>query len=679
MIKNEITLSPEFKKQATKSVLSIILFVTVYAILFILSIALTVACVMAGIGLITSAPRLITIALGLGLASLGFLVFVFLIKFIFKSHKIDRSHLIEIKHEDEPELFEMINDIVNQVGSKFPKRVYLSNEVNASVFYDSSFWSMFFPTKKNLLIGVGLVNMMTKDELKAILSHEFGHFSQRTMKVGSYVYNVNQVIFNMLYDNDSYDNLMQKWAEVSGYFSIFVFFASLIVRAIQWVLQMMYSVVNKSYMGLSREMEFHADEIASHVTGFRPLKTSLLRSEIANFSFNNVLSFYDLKVKENIKSENIYCEQRYVANFLSEKIGIPILNGLPNVTLEYVNKLNKSKLVIEDQWSSHPTNEERIINLEKGNVLRDGNSEKLAREIFRKPDALEQKMTDVIFSNVQYEKEPSIITLEAFVEFYEKEYLDNIFATEYKGYYDNHNPAFFDLNNVISVDDDLTLDALYSEASILINEQIQALKSDKETLELIKNRTIKIKTFDYDGIKYKAKKAKDIINEIDQELEPLERQSKDHDMNIYSYFARKTDNDKLKKMYNKLFNFDEELEQRMQVYTELSEKAEFINFRLSIEEIQSKILLLEAEEIRFKRSLNEIINDPKFESEISPEMKESFELYQKQKLKYFNLQTYNEDNLQILFIAMNNYVELISRGYFVAKRELLDYQLELLN
>lgn len=679
MIKNEIVLSPEFKKQATKSVLSIILFVTVYTILFVLSIALTVICVMAGIGLITSAPGLITIALGIGLASLGFLVFVFLIKFIFKSHKIDRSYLIEIKEEDEPELFEMIKDIVDKVGSKFPKRVYLSNEVNASVFYDSSFWSMFFPTKKNLLIGVGLVNMMTEDELKAILSHEFGHFSQRTMKVGSYVYNVNQVIFNMLYDNDSYDNLMQKWAEVSGYFSIFVFLASLIVRIIQWVLQMMYSVVNKSYMGLSREMEFHADEIASHVTGFKPLKTSLLRSEIANFSFNHVLSFYDSKVNENIKSENIYCEQRYVANFLSEKIGIPILNGLPNVTLEYMDKLNKSKLVIKDQWSSHPTNEERIINLEKGNVLRDGNSEKLARGIFREPDALEQKMTDIVFSAVQYEKEPSAITLEAFIESYEKEYLDNIFATEYKGYYDNHNPASFDLNNVIPVEDDLTLDALYSEASISINEQIQALKSDKETLELIKNKTIKIKTFDYDGIKYKAKKAKDIINEIDQELVPLEKQSKDHDMFIYSYFVGKTGNDKLKKMYSNLFSFDQEFEQRMQAYIELSEKTEFINFRLSIEEIQSKILLLEAEEIRFKRNLNEIINDPKFESEISPEMKESFELYQKQKLKYFNLQTYNEDNLQILFLAMNNYVQLISRGYFVTKRELLDYQLELLN
>ena len=33
------------------------------------------------------------------------------------------------------------------------------------------------------------------------------------MKVGSYVYNVNQVIFNLLFENESYDNIMQNGQE----------------------------------------------------------------------------------------------------------------------------------------------------------------------------------------------------------------------------------------------------------------------------------------------------------------------------------------------------------------------------------------------------------------------------------------------------------------------------------
>lgn len=41
-------------------------------------------------------------------------------------------------------------------------------------------------------------------------------------------------------------------------------------------------------MGLSRKMQFHADEIAASITGYEPLKTSLLRMNLANDCFNNV-------------------------------------------------------------------------------------------------------------------------------------------------------------------------------------------------------------------------------------------------------------------------------------------------------------------------------------------------------------------------------------------------------
>lgn len=142
---------------------------------------------------------------------------------------------------------------------------------------------------------MGLVNTVTESELKAILAHAFGHFSQKTMKLGSYVYNVNQVIFNLLYENESYEKIIQRWADVSGYFSVFVVLAVKISEGIKWVLRKLYAVVNKNYMGLSREMEFHADEIAASVTGFEHLKSSLLRMTLAEHSFNRVLTFMRAK------------------------------------------------------------------------------------------------------------------------------------------------------------------------------------------------------------------------------------------------------------------------------------------------------------------------------------------------------------------------------------------------
>ena len=58
--------------------------------------------------------------------------------------------------------------------------------------------SIFFSTRKNLMVGIGLLHGMNKDELKAILSHEFGHFSKQTMKVGSITYRLLLIIRGMI-------------------------------------------------------------------------------------------------------------------------------------------------------------------------------------------------------------------------------------------------------------------------------------------------------------------------------------------------------------------------------------------------------------------------------------------------------------------------------------------------
>ena len=199
-MKKEIKLTREFKKQTVKAILSILFFILVYLIMVVVAIELMILCVWGGIMLIVAFPRFITLLIGLGLASLGILVLFFLLKFIFKSHKVDQSGLIEVNETDEPALFSLIRDVATNVGTRFPKKVYLSSDVNAGVFYNHNFWSMFFPVRKNLRIGMGLINTTSEIELKAILAHEFGHFSQKTMAVGSYIYNVNQIIYNMLYD-----------------------------------------------------------------------------------------------------------------------------------------------------------------------------------------------------------------------------------------------------------------------------------------------------------------------------------------------------------------------------------------------------------------------------------------------------------------------------------------------
>lgn len=678
----DVKISPEFKSQTTKAVLSIILFVLTYVILLALAAGLTVLCVYGGVMLIISFPGFITLALGAGLASLGILVLFFLLKFIFKSHKVDRSHLTEIKQADEPELFKMIEDIVKEVGTNFPKKVYLSSDVNAAVFYDSNFWSLFFPIKKNLQIGLGLVNSVTQSELKAILSHEFGHFSQKTMKVGSYVYNVNQVIFNLLFDNESYDNLMQKWANASGYFSIFVIIAIKIIDGIKWILRQIYGVVNKSYMALSREMEFHADEIAANITGYEPLKNSLLRLSLADHSLNTVLSFYDGKIVENQKSDNIYKDHLFVTNFLAKDSNIEIKDNFPQISENELDKFNKSKLVVKDQWASHPSTQDRIVMLEKTGLSNTNLNNDPANLLFTDIEKTQAELTQKLFKDIIYSGECSTLPFEIFQSSFKENFLKNTFSKIYNGYYDNKNPLYFDIQTIEQPTTHIRLEDLFSENKIEEVYTAISLQNDIESIKQISDKTSDVKTFDYDGVKYSKKDCAGLLSTLEKELELLHEKIKLNDIEIFKYFRsleqKANGNPSLETLYNQFFNYDREFNAKQEVYLQLSNELYFVNYTTTYEQIRANFGKIEALEERLKKGITEILENSDFQSELTNEIRANFEMYLSKKWQYFGNEKYFESNLEMLFSAMNNYTFLISRGYFLIKHKLLRYQDELI-
>jgi len=674
---NEIKLTSQFKKQTSKAVSSILLFIIIYFILCVFAVALTVLCIYAGIQLIITFPRIITIIVGVGLASLGVLVLVFLLKFIFKSNKIDRSNLIELTRKDEPTLFKMIDKIVIEVDTSFPKKVYLSGDVNASVFYDSSFWSMFFPVKKNLLIGLGLVNSVTTQELQAVLAHEFGHFSQKTMKVGSYVYNVNQVIYNLLYDNEGYDKLANSWASINGYIAIFVMLAMKIIQLIQWVLKKMYDLVNKSYMGLSREMEFHADEIAAHVSGSEPLKTSLLRLQLAEYAYNSVFEFYHNKVSENLKSQNIFNEHSFVLNFLAKKNKVQITNELPKVTLEELYKFNKSKLVIEDQWASHPSTKDRVDRLDQLNLpIKEANNNP-ANDIFENITEIQKKLTEQSFKHIEYKNKITLLDPIEFQKEFKANLKANSFSNIYNGYYDDKNPILFNTLKNITLENKETKNDLFSDSRIDSVYTYISLESDLEMIKQISNKTIPIKTFDYDGIKYSRKQSLQLIKQLESQLTTLKTELQQNDIEIYQYFynnAQADEQDELKLKYDRFFEFDEQYDKRFDIVNMLNQSLQFLNETTPYDQIKANFVSINTLELKLKEQIKTLMEDENFNNEISADIKENFDLYLSKKWTYFHGERYYEQSLEVLFNAVNNYSFLLSRAYFTLKKDLLDFQ-----
>ncbi len=673
-----IDVSQDFKKKTKAAVFSIAIFVFVYILLFLFTIALALGCIAGGIAIIVAKPMFLTLMLGAGLAGTGLFVFFFIIKFLFKKHINDRSDLTEIRRNDEPELFKMIDEIVKEAETNAPKKVYLSYDVNASVFYDSSFWSMFLPIQKNLTIGMGLINTTTKQELKAILSHEFGHFSQRSMKVGSYVYNVNQIIFNLVNDDESYRNSVEKFASVSGYFSIFAALAFFFTGKIKWILVKMYNFVNIRHMALSREMEFHADEVAANIAGSLALEESLLRLELADNSYQNVLSFYDTRFSKNESSKNMYREQFFVMNFLATQSEVGSKNGLPNIQLSESGLFNKSKLNIENQWASHPSLKERITKLKALDIVKDQDNLP-AKNIFKNFQETEEQITSKFFSRVKYEKKSTGLEFDEFQSEFEKQYLKDSFDKIFNAYYDNKNPDFTVKENELAYE--TSFDDLFSKEKVEWVYTLIALESDLKTVEAISKKEYSIKTFDYDGKKYKQAEAKTLLPNIQKAIEEVKEKIRQNDSDIYNYFAKKAEDQQKRanfiQLYQSFGEYDGEYEEKYKLYIELINATAFMNTQTPFEQIRKHFNDLKPLEEKLKYQITVFYQNEILSKDLNEQDIKDLKFYTEKDHPYFNNNEYMEHNLQLLIKAINYLPYFLHKKYFYKKKELLELMKEL--
>jgi Zn-dependent protease with chaperone function len=678
-----VTISPAFRKSAIKAICSIILFIAFYLFVLAGAIGLVLLCVYFAINLIIFKPAFITLVLAAGIIGFGILILVFLIKFLFKKNVTDRSGMTELRETEQPELFAYISEIVRAVGTRFPKKIYITHDVNAFVFYDSSMLSMFLPVKKNLAIGLGLVNTVNRSELKAILGHEFGHFSQRSMKIGSYVYNVNKVIYDMLFENNAYGNMIQSWSGIHSIISIFVVFAVKIVQSIQWVLSKIYRLVNIHHLSLSRAMEFHADEVAASITGSKPLVSSLLRLNLADHAYNEVLRFYSSRLKDRVHSANIYPEQWHVMLFESEQIRIPLSEGFPEVTPEEMGRFNKSKLVVKNQWASHPETEERVENLQRLNTPGPDQEHAPAWTLFRNKTSLQEQITRQIFSLEKAGTGPiSLMELAGFTAVYEEEYRKNNFPASYFGYYDHHNPAAFDLDGTIGGSSAIQdANSFFTPAHGEQAAAIHAMSQDLQGLRQIASGTTPVKYFDYDGRKYTLGESTALVEELEQELKKSENQLQETDKAAYAVFAGKASAagklEELKQKYISLFSLERKFEAINNAYADIRSATQFMFEVLQPDLIRSHIQDLYQAEIHFRKQLRIMLDGTDHRPVITGEIQKDLETYMAAQHIYFDGRNYDDMGTEILFTAINHYEYVASSAYFKSKKELLEFQLQL--
>jgi Zn-dependent protease with chaperone function len=672
----KLTPSAAFKKQVVKVITAIFLFFVVYILLVIAAVGLAIACCYFGIILISAVANFMALVAGLGLVAVGVSVIFFLIKFIFTVSKNENPSRIEIKEQDQPKLFEFIRRLSNETKTPFPRKIFVSPDVNAAVFYNSSFWSMLFPVRKNLEIGLGLVNSINLSELKAVIAHEFGHFSQRSMKLGSFTYNVNRIIYDMLYNNKSYTSFLNAWGRLHGILSFFATITVKIAQGIQYILKEMYKVINKSYMGLSREMEFHADAVAASVAGGNNVISGLSRLEIAASCYNTTLNKADELLKENKKLDNIYNNQRTVYNALASQYKLPVKQGLPEVSFDFIKSFSSSRINYKNQWASHPNLDERKAHLDILNINVEAD-EFPAWSVVNDPKYLQEQVTEKLYSQVKTESSLQLIDSNAFDEFYKKQTTDYTLPALYKGYYDRRfiDIKDWDIDELSNQKSSIDFNALFTEDNAQLQSSVNNNYEDIETLKAIRDKQIDTKSFDFDGVKYNREDCDAIIQQLEKEIEETQIILKQLDKDAFVLFNNYVAN--LNAVYNQFKTTNEKYDSYSLMVNELLEAMQpLYKGGLTVDQVEVTISRVKnVHERALKKQINVLMSDGILAKETDVKIFNDAEAFMQKNYRYYVNGKFMNDELSslrdIAIQTANAYYDYKFKQY----KNLLEHQL----
>jgi len=171
---------------------------------------------------------------------------------------------IEISPEDAPNLFSMINDVRASADGPAVDRVFISGDINACITQPQKPFK-FWKFENHLTLGLPLLNLLTPEETKAVIAHEFGHFCAGDGKLGNWLYRAGIVIERL---EEKYEEEGASLPEIPLAFFVSHFGERFLDRIFP----------------LMREQEYAADAMAAQITSPDSLASALLRLQIgANY------------------------------------------------------------------------------------------------------------------------------------------------------------------------------------------------------------------------------------------------------------------------------------------------------------------------------------------------------------------------------------------------------------
>lgn len=461
---------------------------------------------------------------------------VFMFKALFFSQKKDKSDDVEIKKHDHPELFDFIYRVADEVKAPRPHKIYLSNRVNASVFYDISIMNLVFPTKKNLEIGLGLVNILNLGEFKSIIAHEFGHFTQRSMLIGRWVYIAHQIAYQIVAKRDGFDSFLRGLSRVDLRVAWVGWILSILVWCIRSVSETLFELVLLTQRALSREMEFHADLVAVSVTGSDALVHSLYKLQAADDAYDQALDFANKQLQKDKRISDVFAIQANALKNTALVLNNPKYGSSPQAQGANFRVFEDKIAQAPKMWSTHPSNRDREKNA-KAIYIPSEIDDRSSWLLFNNPEQVKATMTTSLYRDVK--NVTQTLPLSESLELHDEEFQRIFLRPKYRGVF-LQRPTLLPYDSVHEIYDaplpsasiDTLLPTLYPAS---LQQQLEELKNLEEEIEMLKgiqNQVLESqeKEIYYRGRQIKRQELPQAISQAQQEAKTIEELINHHNL-----------------------------------------------------------------------------------------------------------------------------------------------------
>jgi len=211
---------------------------------------------------------------------------------------------LPVTEADEPELWRTVKELADEVGTTAPSRIVLTADVNAAVAEDARLLGLL-PGPRRLYLGVPLLQGLSQAQLRAVLAHELGHYSNSDTRLAALtVRGRAQVLRTITHFEQRADNTAAREqakqekknakAEAKGKRAkeVDTAGAGITYRAMAQIYIGYAKLYFRATLSVSRRQEYAADAAAARIAGRDATASALREIPVLDGAFGYYMNCY---------------------------------------------------------------------------------------------------------------------------------------------------------------------------------------------------------------------------------------------------------------------------------------------------------------------------------------------------------------------------------------------------